>query len=62
MAGARKMVLMSRKGLTNLIGMLEEIDAEERKRKHPGTFDYHVHKVTSLNFASRESHEAHAAA
>ena len=56
------MVLMSRKGLTNLIGMLEEIDAEERKRKHPGTFDYNVHKVTSLNFASRESHEAHAAA
>lgn len=61
--GRQEMVLMSRKGPTSLLGALDEIDAEEGKRKHLGTFDYNIQKVASSNFAGEiKNHEMHATA
>lgn len=54
---------MSRKGPTGLMGALEGIDAEERRRKHPGTFDYSIQKVAGSSFAVEiQNHETHATA
>lgn len=61
----REMVLLSRKGPAGPIGVLEGINAEERRRKLPGTFDYNIQKVAGSNFAGereRQNHETHATA